>query len=340
MINIYRQLKPTLVIVSIIFVVTLALQFFMWQNIGWDNIWSSFLYNIYYGVPLCLVNGFFFDYLSKLVPWDIYPKRRAILGGVGSIALTMITLLTLNILLWVYIKGNDYTVLWNRNNRSFYIIGLVITIIVSTTIHAIGFFQEIQKEKRISQKLRQEKLASELSALRSQVDPHFLFNSFNVLSGLIDEDKEKAQKFLAGLSKIYRYVLEQRNDDVSTVSDELSFANKYLDLQQMRFENSIVVSSHISDDVLKKKIPSLSLQLLLENAIKHNGFSDERPLNINIKDENDMLIVTNSIQKRRNISDSAGMGLQNINDRYSLLSNKQITVDEDGILFTVKLPLI
>ncbi len=340
MINIYRHLKPTLIIISIIYVVSISLQLIIWPNFSWKNISTSFFYNIYYGVPLCLVNGFFFDYLSDLVPWDAHPRRRAMLGVVGSIVITMVTLIGLNIMLWVYIWGNDFSILWNRENRSFYIIGLVITIIVSTTIHAIGFFQEVQKEKMISQKLRQEKLATELGALRSQVDPHFLFNSFNVLSGLIDEDTEKAQDFLAGLSKIYRYVLEQRNDDVSTVSDELSFAKKYLDLQQMRFENSIVVESQISDDVLIKKIPSLSLQLLLENAIKHNGFSDENPLNINIKDEGDVLIVTNSIQKRRNISDSAGMGLQNINDRYSLLTNKQITVDEDGELFTVKLPLI
>jgi len=273
----------------------------------WDNLGTSLLYNIYYGAPLCLVNGFFFEYISKIFPWDEQPRKRAWLGVIGSIIVTMITLILLNIMLWVYVWGNAFEVFWNRENRSFYLIALIITVIVSVTIHAIGFFQEVQKEKLISQRLRQEKLASELNALRSQVDPHFLFNSFNVLSGLIDEDPEKAQNFLAGLSKIYRYVLEQRNDDTSTVADELAFAREYLELQKMS---------------------------------KHNGFSDDRPLKINISEEEDALIISNTIQKRKNISDSAGLGLQNIIDRYSLLSKKQIEVNVDDHLFTVKLPLI
>jgi len=339
-INIYKELKPAIVIVSIICVLSVFLQFYYSGKLEVGDLSTSILYNFYYGISLSLVNGYFFDYLSKIVPWDTHPRKRAYLGIFGSIAVTMGTLILLNLILWVYIRGYDYSVLWNISNRGFYITALVITIIVSTTIHAISFFKEIQREKQISQKLRQDKLASELSALRSHVDPHFLFNSFNVLSGLIDEDSEKAQDFLAGLSKIYRYILEQRNDATSSVEDELDFAKKYLDLQQMRFENSINVETNISSGVMDRKIPSLSLQLLLENAIKHNGFSDESPLKINIFDDNDELVVSNTVRKRKNISDTSGMGLQNINDRYSLLKKKQITIDSSNSLFTVKLPLI
>jgi len=340
MINIYKEIKPTLIIVGIICVLTVFLQVYFTGRLNANNLSTSILYNIYYGVPLSLVNGYFFDFLSRMVPWDLQPKKRAILGVVGSIAVTMATLIILNLILRVYFWGNDFSTLWNLASRNFYFIALVITVIVSTTIHAIEFFKEIQKEKMISHKLRQEKLATELSALRSHVDPHFLFNSFNVLSGLIDENPEKAQDFLAGLSKIYRYILEQRNDDTSTVEDELAFAEKYIDLQQMRFENSIAVETEISKDTLTKKIPSLSLQLLLENAIKHNGFSDTHPLKINISEEGDSLIIKNNIQHRNNIEDSSGMGLQNINDRYSLLTKKQIEVISEDELFTVKLPLI
>ena len=340
MINFYKHLKPTLTIIGVICLITIFLQFYYHGSLNLDMVLRSFLFNIYYGAPLSLVNGSFFDGLSKIVPWDVYPKRRAILGVIGSITLTMITLIILNLILWVYYYGNDVSSLWSEENKNFYLIALVITIIVSTTIHAIGFFQEIQTEKKVSQQLRQEKLATELNALRSHVDPHFLFNSFNVLSGLIDEDRDKAQDFLSGLSKIYRYILEQRNEDTSTVKDELEFANKYIDLQKMRFENSIEVNTEISNDVRNKKVPSLSLQLLLENAIKHNGFSDEKPLKINISEENGSLIVSNNIQNRKNIQSSSGMGLQNINDRYSLLTKKQIVIESNDDLFTVKLPLI
>ena len=338
--NFYKELKPTLIIVGIICLVTIVLQFFYTGTLEWKHLSKSFLYNVYYGGPLCLVNGYFFDYLNKTVPWDTQPKKRAYSGIVGSILVTMATLISLNIFLWVYIWGNDFSILWNYENRNFYVVALVITIIVSTIIHAINFFQEVQKEKKISQRLRQEKLSTELNALRSHVDPHFLFNSFNVLSGLIDENPAKAQKFLAGLSKIYRYVLEQRNEETSTVGEELEFAQKYLDLQQMRFENSIAVNTEIDEETKEKKIPSLSLQLLLENAIKHNGFSDSNPLQITISEQNEKLVVSNNVHHRKNIKPSAGMGLDNINERYKLLAKDGIIVDANDELFTVKLPLL
>lgn len=338
--KILKELKTPLIIVAILCVATVMLQFFMRGQIDVDDLLTSFMYNFFYGIPLTFVNGYFFDYANDKVPWEKQPKRRVFLGVVGSIVLTMATLVFLNLILWVFIWGKDYSVLWDRNGRDFYLVGLIITIIISVTVHAIGFFKEIQREKLISERLRKEKLATELSALRSHVDPHFLFNSFNVLSGLIDEDTDKAQEFLAGLSKIYRYVLEQRNDETTTVWDELAFAKQYLDLQKMRFENSIEVDTKINPAVMGRKLPSLSLQLLLENAIKHNGFSDESPLKIKIVEEDDMLVVTNSVQSRTKISESAGMGLQNINDRYALLSKKEIFVESNDEFFTVKLPLI
>jgi len=328
------------VIILIISVVTVFLEIFYSGEIKLKSVLESILFNTYYGVPLSLVNGYFFDWLSEVVPWEKTPRKRAYLGVIGSIALTMGTVIILNLFLWVYYWDNPISVLWSKDNHSFYMIALVITIIASTTIHAISFFKEVQNERRVSQRLREEKLATELSALRSHVDPHFLFNSFNVLSGLIDEDPERAQDFLAGLSKIYRYILEQRNNDTSTVRDELAFSEKYLDLQQTRFEHSINVETRISEEGMGRLLPSLSLQLLLENAIKHNGFSVQNPLNILIAEEEDALVVSNSIQPRKSLTDSSGMGLQNIRDRYALLTKKEIEVNTNDHFFTVKLPLI
>jgi two-component system LytT family sensor kinase len=184
------------------------------------------------------------------------------------------------------------------------------------------------------------KLATELSALRAHVDPHFLFNSFNVLSGLIDEDKEKAQDFLAGLSRIYRYILEQRNEDTSTVRDELKFAEQYLNLQKMRFEDSINLDTQISPALLHKKIPSLTLQLLLENALKHNSFDEDEPLDISITEQEGSLLVRNNKKERKNISLGNGLGLQNIRDRYALLTTEALVIQDTEHFFTVKLPLI
>ncbi|MBT8229114.1 MAG: histidine kinase, partial [Bacteroidia bacterium] len=190
------------------------------------------------------------------------------------------------------------------------------------------------------EQLRQEKLISELNALKAHVDPHFLFNSFNVLSGLIEEDKEKAQDFLTGLSKIYRYILESRNEDTSTVRDELSFAKSYLDLHLARFENSIEMLVDISDETLNRSLPSLTLQLLLENAIKHNAFDEEEPLRIKIYNQDKFLVIENNRKKRMNLAMGNGMGLKNIRDRYSLLSKEIVTVKDTSDKFSVQIPLL
>lgn len=338
--NLYKELRIAIILVVIIFMVTVCIQFFITGILSWNIIKEQVLYNLYYGVPLSLINGRLFEMLNRILPWDTQPRKRAIAGIFGSIIITMIALVILNFILWSLIMGNDVSVLWIRGNRDFYVIGLLITILVSLAMHAIGFFYEIQREKVVTTKLREEKLASELNALRAHIDPHFLFNSFNVLSGLIDEDKDKAQDFLAGLSKIYRYILEQRNEDTSTVKDELSFANRYLELQRTRFEDSIELYTDIDSELMHKRIPSLSLQLLLENAIKHNGFDAEHTLSIEIKADQDYLTVSNNRKHRSDSNGSNKMGLQNIKDRYKLMSDKEIEVHSQEDTFTVQLPLI
>jgi two-component system LytT family sensor kinase len=338
--NIYKDLRVAVSIVIVISIVVLIIHYFLNGSLDWSSYKYNLFYNIYYGIPLSLFNVWLFDYLDRLAPWEKQPYKRAIAGVTCSILVTMLSLITLNFILWTLIEGKEISVLWIKENRTFYLIALIITMIVTATLHAIGFFKEVQKEKTVSAKLRQEKLATELSALRAHVDPHFLFNSFNVLSGLIEEDKEKAQDFLTGLSRIYRYILEQRNEDTSTVEDELAFAKQYLHLQKMRFEDSLQLTTDISEDTLGKKIPSLSLQLLLENALKHNGFDEQDPLDIKIIEEEDTLVVTNNKKERENIGVSNGLGLQNIRDRYALLSAKKLVVKDTEHSFTVKLPLI
>ncbi|MEL6864212.1 MAG: histidine kinase [Bacteroidota bacterium] len=340
MINFYKEFRSAIIIVIIICMMTIMINAFMVKEMSWYIIRQQILYNIYYGIPLSLVNGWLFDFLSRLFPWNERPWTRALTGMFGAIFVTMTVLILLNLILWVFFFGYELNSLWIRENRTFYFIALVITSIVSITLHAVTFFKEVQNERTISAQLRQEKIASELSALRTQVDPHFLFNSFNVLSGLIDEDTEKAQRFLAGLSAIYRYVLEQRNEDTCTVAEELNFAKQYLQLQHMRFEDSIYLKTDISEDVLHKRIPSLTLQLLLENAIKHNGFNEQNPLHIEITQEDDQLRVSNNRKARTNLTESNGIGLQNIRARYQLLTTQSLIIDAQADSFTVKLPLI
>ncbi len=339
--NLYQELKVAFILVAIICCVTLCIQFFIYGRLSWGVIQWTIIFNIYYGLPLSLINGRLFEALNKIFPWETQAKKRAIAGICGSISLTMISLFLLNFILWTLFLTVDFSLfIWHRGSRDFYLIALIITIMISISMHAIGFFYEIQNEKVITHKLRKENLASELNALRAHIDPHFLFNSFNVLSGLIEEDKDKAQDFLTGLSKIYRYILEQRHEDTSTVEDELSFAKRYLDLQRTRFENSIFLKTDIDPVLLQKKIPSLSLQLLLENAIKHNAFDLQQPLSISITADVNNLIISNNRRARGHINGSNKMGLQNIKDRYTLMSSRDIKITAAPDRFTVQLPLI
>ena len=340
MINFYKDIRYATIIVAIICMVTIGLNFAMTGSLSWSLIKNQIFYNIYYGFPLTIIIGNFSAFLSRIFPWEDQPKKRALWGIIASIFLTLLVLFVLNLILWIGIWGYDFKAIYLQENRDFYLWAVIITIIVSITLHALSFFQEIQKERKISAKLKQEKLEMELNALRAHVDPHFLFNSFNVLSGLIDENPEKAQDFLAGLSKIYRYILEQRNEDTSTLKEEISFAQRYLALQKMRFEDSIVMETNIEPEMETRKIPSLSLQLLLENAIKHNGFNKDRPLHIRLTTQDDVLEVSNNKMQRTNLYEGNKMGLQNIKDRYALLTKQPVEVENQTDSFSVKLPLL
>lgn len=338
--NFYRNLRVMAIIVTIIFALTIALNVFFGVNLSWRLVREQLFYNIYYGVPLTLANGYFFDFIGHRIPWYEKPRQRVFWGIIGSIVVTLGTVFLANFILWVLIYDNDMSILYSTENRSFYFSALIITLIITTALHAMGFFKEVQKERKLNAQLKQEKLEMELNALRAHVDPHFLFNSFNVLSGLIDEDPEKAQAFLAGLSKIYRYILEQRHEETSELQEEMNFAQRYLELQRMRFEDSIIFETEINEVAQQKKIPALTLQLLLENAIKHNGFSKENPLHILIKADGQTLEVQNNKRERTHIAASNKLGLQNIKDRYALLSELPVEILDQTHSFSVKLPLL
>lgn len=338
--NFYRDLRVAVIVVFAICVVTVLIQVIFFANTSLAMVKEQLFYNAYYGFPLTFILSWFFDRLDKWASWDENPKLRATVGIIATIALTMLILFILNFILWHLIQGAPLKTLFSENQKLFYLIGFLITVIVTSIIHAIGFFKEVQLEKEVSYNLRQQKLSSELNALRAHVDPHFLFNSFNVLSGLIDEDQTKAQSFLSGLSGIYRYVLEQRNEETCTLEEELGFAERYLDLQRMRFENGIELVKSIQTQHLNKRIPSLTLQLLLENAIKHNAFDAHDPLKIELSVIDDYLIVKNNLAQKKKLTKGNGVGIQNITDRYKLLTDRTIVVDQSNTNFTVKLPLL
>jgi LytS/YehU family sensor histidine kinase len=194
----------------------------------------------------------------------------------------------------------------------------------------------LKRERR----LREEKLILQYESLKSKVNPHFLFNSLNTLSSLIPKDRELAERFIGKFSTIYRYVLEKADRDMVGLDEEIEFIKNFFFLQKIRDEGKINLEIKVDYPESYVVVP-VSLQLLVENALKHNAATKESPLNIRIYLENDKaVVVENNIQKKMNLESSSKVGLKNLRERISLAMQEQLLVEEGRRKFVVKLPVL
>ena len=218
-----------------------------------------------------------------------------------------------------------------------YLIVLTILILLSWLVRLTIQSQQTFREK---EQAKRKALHHQLEALRSQINPHFLFNTLNSLNALIHQKSEKASIFVDKLSVLLRATLEQSDKDHITIQEELAYIENYIFLQKERFGDKLNIEINIPDDWKRETIPSFSLQLLVENAIKHNVISNKQPLTIKIFKEGTFLIICNPIQKRSDNIESTGKGLQNLSTRFKLLKKQDIQIEKTDHLFSVKLPII
>jgi LytS/YehU family sensor histidine kinase len=216
----------------------------------------------------------------------------------------------------------------------------VLNIIIITVIEAIVWFKRSQQSLVKAEKLERENSQIRFETLKSQLNPHFLFNSLNVLSSLIKKDSEKAQSFIDEFSSVYRYTLDVIEKPVVELREEINFAKSYLFLQKIRFENAIDMEIKVDASKLNYFVPPLAVQTLLENTFKHNKATTDNPLNIKIYNESDLLLVVNNLQPKFKGFDSKGVGLNNLRKRYELLGDElpQFSVTEKA--YIAKIPLI
>lgn len=191
-----------------------------------------------------------------------------------------------------------------------------------------------------AEQLKRENVQSQLETLKNQVNPHFLFNSLNTLAAIIPEDVDLAVEFVQKLSKVYRYILEIRDAQVVRLRDELVALQAYNFLLQIRFSTNLRIRVALPENRLDDWIVPLSLQMLIENAVKHNTISTQKPLVIEVFVEKDNVIVRNNLQRKNQSTDSTGLGLPNIQNRYQLLANQPVHVIVTAQTFTVSLPLL
>src|SRR5690554_5495335 len=247
-------------------------------------LWEATLY-ILYSTPLALVNALFFYVLEKRFSSNKKSNIRLLVGFVGSMLLTLLTMFCIRIVHKILFLGFTVEKFINTESPRFYFITILITLVISLFFHAFYFYKKIQENKVKKQQIIAGNASAQFESLKNQIDPHFLFNSLNVLTSLIDEQPHVAQRFTNSLSKIYRYVLEQKDKELISLEEELDFATTYMELLQMRFENSIFYEMPQKISNPEAKVVPLSLQLLLENTVKHNVVSEKKPLYIRIYED-------------------------------------------------------
>lgn len=279
-------------------------------------------------------------YFNNRMPWIHHPVKRLLLQSFAYMAYSFVISY---VLILIYALLRKFFTWENIPWRE--LIGdtkqpMIIAFIVTSVLISRSFLLQWRKAAIEAEQLKTEQYAQQYQSLKDQLNPHFLFNSLNVLSNLVYDNPDTAAGFIRQLSKIYRYVLDVQHEEIVSMWQELEFAENYLALQKIRFEEGLQYNIRI-DKNTSGYLPPLSLQLLLENAIKHNEASRAKPLYVDITLDGSSLIVKNNLQPKKSVSEeSTGIGLTNIEKRYALLSAENMSIRGTNGYFEVRLPLL
>ena len=313
------------------------------QNFSPSAIGYTLLVSAMYSYGLGFAQGVINDLLSKKWDWINHTKTRVWVGIITTILYTIPIVIGIKYFTHIVLEQRSSDTFFNNNEIWEFIFIAFLSFGVSAFLHARSFMIEWKKSVK-QESTKQEFVAktetAKFESLKNQIDPHFLFNSLNVLTSLIGENPNQAEKFTTKLSKVYRYVLEQRNKDLVPIIEELNFARTYMELLRMRFEDAVQFNIPTTVSNSELKVVPLSLQLLLENAVKHNVVSPSKPLIVNIYESDNYLVIENNINPKEAIGKSTKVGLQNIADRYGLITERGVQIENNTKTFKVSLPLL
>jgi two-component system, LytTR family, sensor kinase len=288
--------------------------------------------------------------LNQKLPWANSPALRALVQLLAQLMLATVWIFAYQfIIAYVLYQKNLITIigasqlppeirflLWR-----FFFSSIMISLLVSIIITARNFRLKAAEIELDTARLKQTTMQAELQSLKLQLDPHFMFNNFSTLSALIEENKEQAQLFVEHLSRVYRYMVQHIHSDTITLQKELRFIDSYMYLINIRHGDHVTLTVNVPEAFLQNGIPPITLQLLIENAIKHNIASAKQPLYISISIQNDRLVVTNNLQRISGSPvTSSKIGLENIKARYRIVSGLEPEVNESSDSFSVTLPLL
>lgn len=286
--------------------------------------------------------------LNKRYAWIDNPKKRLVLQ---IVACTLFTTVTLFVIMYILhqMKFGDGRII-NRKMIETFIPALSITYVILAINISRQFFKALKDSLVEVEKYKTQSTQAQLENLKNQLNPHFLFNNLSVLTSLVYKDQDKAVDFINELSKVYRYVLDNKNAELVTLQEELDFLEHYIYLLKIRFSDNIEFLIKIDKNIEGQHpdaigteggyLPPMCLQMLVENTIQHNEASQANPLKVLIYTENKRLIVENVLQPRSDKTESSQMGLKNIESRYAFFTAEKVEILNDGKVFKVVLPLI
>lgn len=277
--------------------------------------------------------------MNRNFPWEKKPGKRLL------VHLPIMFIFSAGVIYLAMLAFNTFLCNFPEEMRDRFmivavIVGVLISLILLSVEVSAQFFGNWKRSLVEVEKYKAESLQAQLQNLKDQINPHFLFNNMSVLSSLVYKDQDKAVDFINQLSKVYRYLLDTRSSELVTLKEELLFIQSYTYLLQIRFDKNLIFNINIPEEKQSKLLPPMAMQILVENAIKHNEVSSELPLTIIIKITNNKLEVTNNLQLRSDNEISSKTGLRNIRDRYHFFTEEPVEISETNGFFTVKLPLL
>ncbi len=302
------------------------------DTLSWGMIVTSAIYIFFFAYCCWLVHAAVIAYTARMQqPARCFWIRAGVIGAL-SLGAYVYDQLFAHVLVYPF----DVTPLKRMiivQVRGFLISGVIYFILYY--LYVLGQKQQASLEL---EQLKQAQLKANLSSLKEQISPHFLFNTLNTLSTLTQEQVVK--DFVNELSNVYRYLLQYKENNTVRLADELTFSHSYLYILKARMEDAIVIRVDVPDEILSSRVPPLTLQLLIENAIKHNVAARYKPLTISIYGNKELLVVENNYQPKSSAVAGTGTGLGNISERYRLLFDREIQIEQTANSFTVKLPVV
>lgn len=298
----------------------------------------SFLYTIGIAAIIWQGNRYLHFSLRSYFDWHNRPVRK-ILVLIISIVFYTIPVSILLLVGWYSLFGGGQ-VDWNTTWQTTLII-LIAVIFITHVYETVFLVKETESEMIRNEQLERTKVEAELEALKNQIDPHFIFNSLNTLSHLIEVTPARAKLFNDNMADVYRYILQNKARSLVLLKEEVLFLQNYFSLLSIRFDRGVQLEMHIAEaDMELYLVPPIALQVLVENAIKHNEFSGLTPLTVSVILTNDELMVQNQVRKKTLRKPSSKIGLQNLRNRYKLTTGKDIRIIEDDSSFVVVLPVL